>query len=34
VRRAPHGESVGRWRRYGARLEPLLRVLRGAGLAA
>jgi LPS sulfotransferase NodH len=33
VRRAPHEEAVGRWRRYGRHLEPLLRVLREGGLA-
>jgi LPS sulfotransferase NodH len=34
VRRTTHQEAVGRWRRYGDLIEPLFRVLRGAGLAA
>ena len=34
VRRAPYREAMGRWRRYEAQLEPLLRILTAAGLAA
>lgn len=33
VREKAHTRSVGRWRRYGARLDPMRRVLAEAGLA-
>ena len=33
VREPAHTRSVGRWRRYAARLQPMIDVLNGAGLA-
>ena len=34
VREPAHIRSVGRWRRYAARLQPMIDVLNGAGLVA